>query len=170
MNCFRPAAAAGALACALSTPQAAPFDHDPALRAFLPRFQSATEQFMNGNKQPWIDLASRRDDATIMGGWGAYERGWDQVGPRYDWAATRFRPSGAKLQVEVLSSGTSGDLAYVVSIERAAALVVGKDKPRLHELRVTHLFSKEGGDWKLIHRHADPLMAKTAPDAVFSTR
>jgi hypothetical protein len=24
----------------------------------------------------------------------------------------------------------------------------------------------EDGEWKLIHRHADPLMEKTAPDAV----
>jgi hypothetical protein len=37
--------AAGALACAVGTAQAAPFDHDPTLRAFMPRFQSATEQF-----------------------------------------------------------------------------------------------------------------------------
>lgn len=170
MNRLQPAAAAGALACALSTAQAAPFDHDPALRAFMPRFQSATEAFMNGNKQPWLELASRRDDVTIMGGWGAYERGWADVGPRYDWAAARFRPSGAKLQVDVLSSGTSGDLAYVIAIERAETLVVGQDKPRLHELRVTQLFRKEGGDWKLIHRHADPLMQKTAPDAVFTKR
>jgi ketosteroid isomerase-like protein len=162
--------AAGALACAMSTAHAAPFDHDPALRAFLPRFQGATEQFMNGNKGPWFELASRRDDVTIMGAWGAYERGWHEVGPRYDWAAARFRPSGAKLRVEVLSSGTSGDLAYTISIERAETLVVGQDKPRLHELRVTHLFRKEGDDWKLIHRHADPLMAKTAPDAVFLQR
>ena len=33
-------------------------------------------------------------------------------------------------------------------------------------LRVTHLFRKEQGEWKLLHRHADPLMSKTAPAAV----
>jgi ketosteroid isomerase-like protein len=103
-----------------------------------------------------------------MGGWGAYERGWAEVGPRYDWAAARFKPSGASLTVEYLASGVSVDLAYTVAIERAESLVVGQDKPRLHELRVTHLFRKEDGEWKLIHRHADPLMAKTAPDAVFT--
>jgi ketosteroid isomerase-like protein len=147
----------------------APFD-DAALRAFLPRFERATEAFINGNQQPWLGLASHSDDATIMGGWGAYERGWAEVGPRYDWAAARFKPSGASLTVEYLASGVSVDLAYTVAIERAESLVVGQDKPRLHELRVTHLFRKEDGEWKLIHRHADPLMAKTAPDAVFTNR
>jgi ketosteroid isomerase-like protein len=145
---------------------AAPFT-DAGLRAFLPRFERATEGFINGDHKAWLELAARRDDSTIMGGWGAYERGWKEVGPRYDWAAARFQPSGARLAVEYLSSGTSGDLAYTVAIERSESLVVGQDKPRLHELRVTHLFRKEGGAWKLIHRHADPLMQKTAPDAVF---
>jgi hypothetical protein len=33
-------------------------------------------------------------------------------------------------------------------------------------LRVTHVFGKENGDWKLVHRHADPLMDKTTPATV----
>jgi ketosteroid isomerase-like protein len=159
----------GAIAPVFTGANAAPSD-DPTFRAFMPRFESATEAFINGNSQLWLEHASRRDDVTIMGGWGAYERGWKDVGPRYDWAAARFRPSGAKLAVEYLASGVSGDLAYTVAIERSESLVVGQEKPRMHELRVTHLFRKDGDTWKLIHRHADPLMIKTAPDAVFSTR
>jgi ketosteroid isomerase-like protein len=33
-------------------------------------------------------------------------------------------------------------------------------------LRVTHIFRKEDGAWKMIHRHADPLIDKTAPATV----
>ena len=33
-------------------------------------------------------------------------------------------------------------------------------------LRVTHAFRKEDGRWKLLHRHADPLVETTAPGAV----
>jgi ketosteroid isomerase-like protein len=165
-----PLLAAAVLGTALNAPaqaaEPAPFA-DPGLRAFMGKFERATEQFINGNKQPWLELAARGDDVTIMGGWGAHERGWNQVGPRYDWAAARFRPSGATLRVEYLASGFSGDLAYTVAIERAESLVIGEDQPRPHGLRVTHLFRKEGGEWKLIHRHADPLMTKTAPAAVF---
>jgi len=36
-------------------------------------------------------LWSHAADVTIFGGWGAYEQGWEQVGPRLDWAAARFR-------------------------------------------------------------------------------
>jgi ketosteroid isomerase-like protein len=44
--------------------------------------------------------------------------------------------------------------------------VVGQDTTASMPLRVTHIFRKENGEWKLIHRHADPLMDKTARGAV----
>jgi ketosteroid isomerase-like protein len=33
----------------------------------------------------------------------------------------------------------------------------GQDKPITMNLRVTEIFRKEDGDWKLMHRHADLL-------------
>jgi len=33
-------------------------------------------------------------------------------------------------------------------------------------LRVTHAFRKEDGRWRLLHRHADPLVETTAPASV----
>ena len=101
-----------------------------------------------------------------MGGWGAYEKGWKQVGPRYDWAATRFKASNATVHVEYLASGISGDLAYTVTIERSNAHVIGQDAPAPMALRVTHIFRKEDDRWKLVHRHADHLISKTAASSV----
>lgn len=143
---------------------------DASLRAFLPRFEEATSRFINGDPALWKRIASRRDDATIVGAWGAYERGWNEVGPRYDWAAARFEESGARVEVEYLSSGVSGDLAYTVAIERSEAHLAGRDEPAPMALRVTHVFGKEDGDWKLVHRHADPLIDKTAPATVLRNR
>lgn len=150
--------------CARSDAPAA--SDEASLRAFLPRFEEGTSRFINGDPSLWKQNASHRDDVTIMGGWGAYEKGWQDVGARYDWASARFRESGAKVKVELLSSGVSGDLAYTVSIERNEVLVVGQDKPAPSALRVTHIFRKEDGAWKLIHRHADPVTSKTAPDTL----
>lgn len=64
-----------------------------------------------------------------MGAWGAYERRWKEAGPRYDGAASRFRESGATVEVEYLSSYVSGDLAYTAAIERSEARVAGQEKP-----------------------------------------
>ncbi len=139
---------------------------DPSLRAFLPKFEEGTSRFMNGDPRLWKEHASKRDDVTIVGGWGAYERGWKEVEPRYEWAAARFKESGAKANIEYVSSFASGDLAYTVSIERATVRIGDQPQAAPMTLRVTHIFRKEDGAWKLIHRHADPLMGKTAPKAV----
>jgi ketosteroid isomerase-like protein len=154
-------AVGGTLAQATTTAQ-----QDASFQAFLPRFERATERFINGDPTLWKEIASRRDDATIMGAWGAFEQGWNEVGPRYDWAAARFKPSGAQLKVEYLTSSVSGDLAYTVAIERSTALIVGQDQPAPLTLRVTHVFRQENGVWRLMHRQADPLINKTAPGAV----
>jgi ketosteroid isomerase-like protein len=139
---------------------------DPSFQAFLSRFEEGTSGFINGDNTLWKENASRSDAATIMGAWGAYEKGWNEVGSRYDWAAARFAESGDKIDVEYISTVVSGDMAYTVAIERSEALIVGQDKPAPLALRVTHIYMKEDGIWKLMHRHADPLIEKTAPAAV----
>jgi ketosteroid isomerase-like protein len=153
------------LAANAAAPRAAAPDDASGFQAFLRRFEEATGRFINGDATLWKQHVSRRDDATIMGGFGGYERG-QEVGPRYDWAAAQFRPSGAVLDVEHLTSAFSGDLAYTVTIERSRALVAGQTAPMPMALRVTHVFWKEDGAWKLLHRHADHLVEKTAPGAV----
>ena len=101
-----------------------------------------------------------------MGAWGEHKKGGNEIGQRYDWAAARFVESGAMVKVEYVSSAVSGDLAYTVAIERSTVRLVDQDKPTAMALRVSHLFRKENGTWKLLHRHADPLVATTAPGTV----
>jgi hypothetical protein len=133
---------------------------------FLPRFEQGIERFLNGDAALWKSNASHEADGTIMGAWGDYEKSWGEVALRYDWAASRFEESGATVQFQYLSCGVSGDLAYTVAIERSSVRIVGQKEPAAMSLRVTHLFRKEQGEWKLLHRHADPLMSKTTPAAV----
>jgi ketosteroid isomerase-like protein len=139
---------------------------DMSVQAFLSQFEAGTSGFINGDPTLWKQQASHGGDVTLMGGWGDYKRGWDAVGPHYDWAAARFRESGAKVQVEYLAANASGDLAYTVAIERSEPLLVGQERPAPMALRVTHIYRKEDGVWKLVHRHADNLMEKTAIDTV----
>jgi ketosteroid isomerase-like protein len=149
-----------------ATSQTESVSAEESFREFLARFEEGTSRFINGDPTLWKANASQRDDVTIMGAWGAAEVGWDEAGARYDWAAARFLESGAKVNVEYLASGVSGDFAYTIANEHSEALIVGQDKLAPMALRVTHLFRLEDGEWKLIHRHADPLMEKTAPDTV----
>jgi ketosteroid isomerase-like protein len=54
----------------------------------------------------------------------------------------------------VVAAGVSGDLAYVVGFERIANSVVGVPVGP-YTLRVTHIFRREQGEWRIAHRHAD---------------
>lgn len=138
---------------------------DPSFNTFLMRFEEGISRFINGDAHHWKDNASKRDDVTVMGAWGDYEKGWQQAGPRYSWAAARFREGGAKVAIDYVATGVSGDFAYTIAIERSTVRLAGMDEPKPMALRVTHLFRKENGEWKMIHRHADPLMDKTVPKA-----
>jgi ketosteroid isomerase-like protein len=174
MNWKHTVLSASALAMSLLVTGAAAADRsvvaDANLRKFLESFEEGTRRFINGDTALWMEHVSRRDDAMIMGGWGAHEKGWLEVKARYDWAGARFRDASAKLSVEYLTAHQSGDLAFTTAIERSEVKLAGQEKAAPMALRVTHIFRKEDGAWKLILRHADPLVAKTAPEAVLEKR
>jgi hypothetical protein len=134
------------------------------VQPMIEQVQDAIRQFTNGNARPYHACWSQDDDVTICGGWGAYERGWEQVGPRLDWAAARWR--GGHTNFVPLALGASGDLAYSVWIEQGDARLEGFDEFRPIALRVTHIYRCEARAWKIIHRHADALIDKIATAAV----
>jgi hypothetical protein len=49
--------------------------------------QQALGELVEGRPEPFKALWSHADDVVIMGAFGGYERGWEQVGIRLDWAA-----------------------------------------------------------------------------------
>ena len=57
---------------------------------------------------------------------------------------------------DVTAAGVSGDLGYVVGAEHSKASV-GGEAPAPIALRVTLIFRREDGEWKEVHRHADPI-------------
>jgi hypothetical protein len=137
------------------------------LESTLELVQDAIRQFATGDPTPYKACWSKADDVTICGGWGAYERGWEEVGPRIDWAAGRWR--GGHTEFVPLAVGSSGNLAYTVWIEQGDARLEGLDEFRPYALRVTHLYRQEGYTWKIIHRHADALIEKIPTTAVLRT-
>lgn len=137
---------------------------DEGLQQVVETLYATFDAFGEGNTGPLSALWSRDDDVTIFGGFGAYERGWAAVGPRLDWAASRF--SGVRMTYEPLGAGSSGDVGYAIGLERGEARLAGQDISSSLVLRVTHLFRREDGEWKIIHRHADPITTKTAPEEI----
>jgi ketosteroid isomerase-like protein len=126
------------------------------LRDMLDRTMAALGHLVNGDAQPYLALWSHADDVTVMGGFGSYERGWERVHQNTLFAASRFR-GGSLSSVEAMAAGESGDLAYAVWIERGQVRVEGRDEHGPLAVRVTHIFRREEGAWRIIHRHGDPI-------------
>jgi hypothetical protein len=130
--------------------------------AFLRDFEAANTAFLNGDVSLWLPLVSHRADTSIFGGFGGVESDWTQIGPRYAWASAQFAPSDAKVEFEYLVKHVSGDTAYTVAIERATVAYADQSGEHPHELRVTMIFRHEDGAWKIVHRHGDPLLSRSA--------
>ena len=127
---------------------------------FLRRFEDANTAFVNGDPSLWMPLVSHSEQTSIFGGFGGHEVGWPQIGPRYEWASAQFSRSDAKLEVEYLEKHVGGDTAYTVTIERCTVKYVDQPGEHPHLLRVTMIFRQEDDDWKIVHRHADPLISR----------
>jgi ketosteroid isomerase-like protein len=57
--------------------------------------------------------------------------------------------------LEVLQREARGDLAFWTGFQHATVHFAGRDQPVPMRIRVTDVFRRKNGEWKLIHRHAD---------------
>ena len=99
-------------------------------------------------------LCSHNDPVTVLGA-AKTVSGWPEVESLFDWLASNFS-NGSVYELDVTAAGVSGDLAYVIGAEHSKASVSG-EAPAAIELRVTLIFRREEGEWKEVHRHADPI-------------
>ena len=127
----------------------------------LTELTAAQRDFVKGDAAGIKRLFSHGEDVTVLGGFGGFEHGWKEVGPRLDWAASHF--AGGSYGQETLSATVGSDVACLVSLERWSYATPQAPAETLLELRVTQVFRREEGQWRLVHRHADPLLQKQAP-------
>jgi ketosteroid isomerase-like protein len=123
---------------------------------FMKQREKAATAYINGDAQPLGDLSATADPASFFGPGGGEVHGASQVTGRYASDAKAFG-TGSTGHFEIIHAGSSGDLGYWVGFQRANTYFKGKTEPVPFNLRITEIFRKEGGEWKLIHRHADPL-------------
>jgi ketosteroid isomerase-like protein len=122
------------------------------LASVLPRLTEADTALHNGDAGPRKAVWSHNDPVTLFGA-ARSASGWGELRQVFDWLESQF--SNGTFEYEVLAAGASGDLGYIVGIEHTSASVGGADA-EVYELRVTTICRRENGEWKVVHRHADP--------------
>lgn len=132
-----------------------------AFPAALAELHRALGHVANGDVGPIKALYSHADDATSFYGWGGYEKGWDEVSRRWDWAGERFK--GGTVSHRNITTVVGADLAITTDVETFAVRMAGMEGPTQWSNRVTHVFRFEDGCWRLLHRHANRLEGQYEP-------
>jgi ketosteroid isomerase-like protein len=131
---------------------------DPSLRDVVIQLEEATRRFNAGDPSLYSQLTSNREEVTLLGGAGGHEKGREKIITRYERVSGKRKGADFKVTFEYLSFGETKDMAYTVAIERRVTPNAAEQTKATEALRATHIFRKEAGVWKLIHRHADPLV------------
>lgn len=107
----------------------------------------------NGDTAGWLELWSTNDPVTLFPALGPSQSGWEDVSGMFRAVAARFS-DGTDFQFELVAAGVSSDLAYVVGNETSLVAIDG-GPVQPSKLRVTHIYRRENGEWKTVHRHGD---------------
>jgi ketosteroid isomerase-like protein len=129
---------------------------DADLAGLIASVTEATAAFIRGDMRRYVALIKHADDYTLMSPTGGDTiRGFEETDENLDDMARFFKAGEATL--EVVQTYASGDLAVLVVVERQHG-EVGDFPPQDWSLRVTLVFRRTGGEWRLAHRHADALV------------
>jgi ketosteroid isomerase-like protein len=125
---------------------------DAFLEAVLPIQRAAEGALVSGNAQPRREFWSQREPVTILGA-GRDSLSRHEVDEVFDRLASLF--SNGRAELEVIAADATDDMGYIVGYERLAASIENGPETTF-ELRVTLIFRREHGQWRAVHRHADP--------------
>jgi ketosteroid isomerase-like protein len=132
---------------------------ETSVKAAIARLRAAMAKVANGDVSAIKSLYSHTADATSFYGWGGYEKGGEAVSRRWDWAGTQFK--GGSVRYENVSTVVTPEMFYLTEIETYEnQRVAGVEGLTGWTNRVTHIFRREAGEWRLLHRHGNRLEAQ----------
>jgi ketosteroid isomerase-like protein len=115
------------------------------------QFYAALNRMANGDARPLADIWSQGADVTTMHPIGGREVGWDKV--RASFAQVAEIASEGRIRLDDQLIRVIGDVAYELGSERGQAKFAGQQVSLDH--RVTNIYRREAGNWKLVHHHTD---------------
>jgi ketosteroid isomerase-like protein len=115
------------------------------------QFYVGLNRMLNGDAGPLADIWSHSADVTAMHPIGGRQVGWDAVRESFERVAELASDGKVELKNQLIH--LVGDGAYEAGVEHGQAKLAGQ--PVTIEHRVTNIYQREGGTWKLAHHHTD---------------
>ena len=129
---------------------------DQVVAGLVRRSADANAALMRGDVGRYRALIKLADDFTLMSPFGGTStRGSDMTAERWEAMGHFFR--NGVFEQDVVQVYGSADMVVLALIERQT-VEVGGLPAQSWPLRVTLVYRREGTEWHLAHRHADPLV------------
>ena len=117
------------------------------------RQHDAEAALVGGDPTQRIAMWSHRDPVTLFAALGPSISGWAELEPMFRRVATRLS-QGRDVDYELLSCEVGDEIAWTIGCSRFTVSIDG-EPPTRRTLRLTHLYRREDGEWKVVHEHSD---------------
>ena len=114
-------------------------------------FYAGLNRMINGANNALADAWSHNSSVTAMHPIGGMEIGWDKVNDSFNQVGKMASEGKVEFKNQLIN--VFGDTAYEIGIEKVQAKLAGEEIKS--EVRVTNIYRKDGGTWKMIHHHSD---------------
>ncbi|MDQ4038452.1 MAG: nuclear transport factor 2 family protein [Actinomycetota bacterium] len=105
----------------------------------------------NGDPAPRRALWSRNEPVSVFGAL-RNAHGQADIDELFTFLGNTFSDCTSS-EFELLAYDVVGDMAYTAGLEHTSKSVNGQ--PRTFTLRATQVYRREGGEWRVVHRHGD---------------
>ncbi len=140
----------------------------PALEATVAESHEALRKILNGDPSGYAALFAEREDITLGNPFGPFGMGRTAVLAALNNAAKKYT-DGSVVRVERVAVYGGGDQYVFVEIEHDRAKLGTATEFSEFAARVTSVYEKIGVNWKLVHRHADPITNARPAESMLPT-
>lgn len=126
-------------------------DRDDFMAWTQSRLRDAETALHNGDPGSRLALWSAREPVSVLGAWRS-AIGQEEMRELFHALAGTFSECKSHIY-DIVSAEVSGDMAFTAGYERTQASINGE--PRQYVLRVTQVYRREDGEWRVAHRHGD---------------
>lgn len=138
---------------------------NPAFEAAVAQSHLALGAILQGDPSRYAALFADRDDVTLGNPFGPYAKGKAAVDLTLAGAAAKYR-DGTVVRVDRIAQYGDGNVIGLVEVEHDRAKVGGRDELSDFSARVTSIYERIDGQWRLVHRHADPITSPRPAESV----
>ena len=115
------------------------------------QFYTGLNRMANGDSGPLADIWLHSAAVTAMHPIGGREVGWDAVRASFEKVAELASEGKIELKDQIIR--VAGDVACEAGIEHGHLKLAGQLVTIEH--RVTNIYQREAGAWKIVHHHTD---------------